>query len=384
LRKYLKFLVLSALAALILLWFGRNLNWKEVSEAIRGADVRLIALACLFVCLTYFLRALRWRALLKPLAPETSLRELFAATTVGFGAVFLIGRAGEVVRPAFLPLREPRVRPSAAFVTIAVERIYDISAIIVLFAANLLFFRAPGGGDALAYARVRQAGLILLVGAIAGIIALVFFSRHADAVTRWLDRRLERAPRLVARVGRVASGLLTQLARSLGVLTDARGLALTVGLSALLWIAIALANFLVMRAFGLDFGLSTAVFVMGWSLVGSLVPTPGGAAGTFHAATAAGLIFLGIARDQAAAIAIVLHLVVFAPATFFGLYYFLRSDVSLARLRRLAASDADAAATTGNDEHDNDERNNNDEARAASATEQETPAVGDRRGEVRA
>jgi uncharacterized membrane protein YbhN (UPF0104 family) len=80
--------------------------------------------------------------------------------------------------------------------------------------------------------------------------------------------------------------------------------------------------------------------VLGWALVGSLVPTPGGAAGAFHAATAAGLIFLGIPRDEAAAISIVLHLVVFAHALVFVLYYFLRSDVSLERLRSLASSES--------------------------------------------
>ncbi|MEJ7700274.1 MAG: hypothetical protein WKF71_11600 [Pyrinomonadaceae bacterium] len=33
---------------------------------------------------------------------------------------------------------------------------------------------------------------------------------------------------------------------------------------------------------------------MGWAAIGSVVPTPGGAAGAFHAATAGGLIFLGV------------------------------------------------------------------------------------------
>ena len=77
---------------------------------------------------------------------------------------------------------------------------------------------------------------------------------------------------------------------------------------------------------------------MGWSLVGSLVPTPGGAAGAFHAATAAGLIFLGAAREQAAAVSIILHLVVFAPAVLFGLYYLLRGDIRFKRLRQLTSN----------------------------------------------
>jgi hypothetical protein len=79
---------------------------------------------------------------------------------------------------------------------------------------------------------------------------------------------------------------------------------------------------------------------MGWALVGSLVPTPGGAAGAFHAATAAGLIFLGVTRDKAAAVSIVMHLVDFGPALFFGLYYLLRGDISLARLRSRASTEA--------------------------------------------
>ena len=73
-----------------------------------------------------------------------------------------------------------------------------------------------------------------------------------------------------------------------------------------------------LRAFGLNFGLTETIFVLGWSLVGSLVPTPGGAAGAFHAATAAGLIFLGVERETAAAISIVMHVVDFGPAVVFG------------------------------------------------------------------
>ncbi|HEV2798956.1 MAG TPA: lysylphosphatidylglycerol synthase transmembrane domain-containing protein [Pyrinomonadaceae bacterium] len=342
-RRYLKFIVLTLVAAAVLWWFGRGLDWTSVRAAIGRADWRLIAVAVLIVWTTYFVRALRWRALLAPLTPS-SLRELFAATTVGFSAVFLIGRTGEVVRPTFLPLRDSRVRPSAAFVTIGVERIYDMVAVVVLFAVNLIWFRAPGGGDPAAYARVREAGMGLLAASALGIFALVVFKRYSRPVLDWCEARLRRAPRLVRRVGGFATHVLEQLAGALSVLVSARELAVTVGLTALLWGIIAVANWLVLRAFGLPFGATETLFVLGWALVGSLVPTPGGAAGAFHAATAAGLIFLGIPRAEAAAISIVLHLVVFAPALVFGLYYFLQSDVSLERLRSLAASEAKTGA----------------------------------------
>ena len=131
-----------------------------------------------------------------------------------------------------------------------------------------------------------------------------------------------------------------QVLAALSVLSDVRQLAISIGWTLLLWLSVALGNLLVCRAFGLQFGMSQVIFVLGWSMVGSAVPTPGGAAGAFHAATGAALVLLGVGRDQAAAVAIILHLVDFAPAALFGLFYFLRGDINIARLRALTTTTA--------------------------------------------
>jgi uncharacterized protein (TIRG00374 family) len=338
LRKYLKFVALCLLAVLVLAWFGRSLNWAEVSGAIKRADWPLIAVAVVLVWLTYLIRAFRWRTLLAPLAPRVSLREAFAATTVGFGAIFLVGRAvGEVLRPTFLSVRDRGVRPGPAFVTIGVERLFDTTAVIVLFAANMLVLRLPGVGEEVS-SRIRTWGLVLLVATFAGLAALAWLRRRAGVATLWLDTKLEKMPRVFRRPGKIFGGLLGQTAQALGVLADARELLIVVGWTAALWAAITLANLLVLRAFGLTLGLSETVFVLGWSLVGSLVPTPGGGAGTYHAATAYSLItYFGVDRQDAAAATIILNLVVFGSALPFGLYYFLRSGLSVSRLRELVA-----------------------------------------------
>jgi uncharacterized protein (TIRG00374 family) len=345
LRKYLKFVALCLIAGLALAWFGWNLPWAEVSEAIRRADWPLIAVAVALVWLTYLIRAFRWKTLLAPLAPRASLRESFAATTVGFSAIFLLGRGGEVVRPAFLPLRDREVRPGPAFVTIAVERVFDMSVVVVLFAANMTVLRLPGVAEDTA-ARIRTWGLVLLVATLAGLAALAWLKRHAGTATTWVEAKAEGLPRFLARPAKIFAGLLGQTAQALGVLTDARALLAVVGWTAALWGAITVANMLVLRAFGLPLGLSETVFVLGWSLVGSLVPTPGGGAGTYHLATAHCLTaYFGFAEAQSKAATIVLNLVVFGSALFFGLYYFLRSGLSFSRLRELvAAEEAQAEA----------------------------------------
>lgn len=337
LRKYVEFLALCGLAVALLWWFGRKLDWVAVRHAVGQSDGYLLALAVFVISLVYVFRAYRWRALLAPLGPA-SIRHLFAATTIGFGAVFLIGRAGEVIRPVVLPMRDPRVRTSASFVTIMIERIYDLMAVILLFALNLLWLKPPGDGAE--FSRVRIAGIVLLVIAMSGIACLAIFRRNSMAIVNWLDLRLARWPFVPKRLTRAVVSILEQLARALRVLVDARELAVTIAWTALVWALITLANFLVLRAFGVPFGISETVFVLGWSLVGSLVPTPGGAAGAFHAATAAGLIVLGVTRETAAAISIVIHLVDFAPAVVFGFFYFVRGDINLSRLRSLTSPGA--------------------------------------------
>ena len=342
-RRHIEFCVLVLLAVVLLWWFGRGLDWGLVKVALRQSNWRLIGLACVIVVAAYWWRALRWRSFLAPLC-KAGLRELWVATTVGFAAILLIGRTGEVVRPVVLPMRDRRVRPAAAFVTIMIERVYDFMAVGLVFAVSLLWFR-PTAGVTDVFGRVRLGGVLILGFCMAGIGALVLFRLKSGTIIRWSELRLGKWPGIPLKVKRVLLGLLDQLARALRILASVRELTVTIGWTALLWGSIAAANLLVFRAFhlqiaGRPFGFTESFFVLGFSMVGSAVPTPGGAAGAFHAATGAGLVFLGVEKEQAAAVAIVLHLVDFGPAAAFGLFYFLRGEISLARLLELIKPEA--------------------------------------------
>ena len=337
-RKYVEFLALSLLAVAILWWFGRSLNWVEVREAVAGANWYLLAAAVAVICLVYLLRAARWGALLAPIHPA-KLNDLFIATTVGFGALFVFGRMGEVVRPVVLPMRDPKIRASASLVTIMVERIYDLLAVVLVFAASLLWL-TPQPFLAAEFDRIRVVGFVLVAGVLSGVLALALFRKNAARITAGIDRLLRNRKFIPARLTTAVVRLLEQLALALRVLVNARELAITIGWTALIWLAIALANRLVFRAFGLEFGFTETVFVVGWALVGSLVPTPGGAAGAFHAATAGALIFLGVAKETAAGVSIVMHLVDFGPALVFGLIYVIRGDINVRRLRTLTSPEA--------------------------------------------
>jgi uncharacterized protein (TIRG00374 family) len=237
-------------------------------------------------------------------------------------------------------MRDPRVRPSASLVTILVERIYDMMAVALMFALNLIWFK-PVVTQEISFGRVRTVGFGMLLATVLGLIFLVWYRTKSAWLIGNLNCILTRRRFVPQRLAKLTMRMLEQLSRALRVLVNARELAETIGWTILVWFGIALANFLVMRAFGLQVGVSETLFVLGWSLVGSLVPTPGGAAGAFHAATAAGFLFLGVEKELAAAVAIVLHLVDFGPAVLFGIFYAIKGDLSISRLRTLVSPEQD-------------------------------------------
>jgi uncharacterized protein (TIRG00374 family) len=333
LRKHLKTVTLLVLTACILWRLWRGLNWTEVRYSFSQANALLLAAAIAVSCATNLLRAFRWRALLSPLV-SAGIREVFAATNIGIGASFLFGGAvGELIRPLALPFLSPHVRPAASFSTVVVERVCDLSVLFILFGLNLLWLPALAG-QRMESAHIREIGIILLTLPALGLGALLL------PRGRFVSTSSRRGERLVAwrlapnRALRAASRFHQQLTGAFRVLSSKRELIVVTLFTVGQWLTVLLANWLILLAFGLPFGLKQSLLVMCCGLVGSTVPTPGGAAGAFHAAISGGLIFLGVTLGQAAAISITAHLVGFVPALAFGSYYLLHGGVNLTQLQQ--------------------------------------------------
>jgi uncharacterized protein (TIRG00374 family) len=232
-----------------------------------------------------------------------------------------------------LPLLNPQVRRTTAVLTIIVERVFDLSVLCMLFGLGLLWLPLLGN-QLTAKAHVTEIGIVLLALPALAIATLIWFKKS------FIDRRnrLMETSELKhvggSRIRRAVSRFLNQLMRALSVLSNAREFIAVTLWTAVQWASVILTNWLVLRAFGLPFGFKETVLVMCFGLAGSFVPTPGGAAGAFHAAISGGLVLLGVALEKAAAISIAAHLVGFIPALAFGSYFLLRRGVNLTQLQR--------------------------------------------------
>ena len=138
---------------------------------------------------------------------------------------------------------------------------------------------------------VATVGYVLLGAVAVGFAMLIIYQRISSRVIARMERITDRSF-IPKRIRRIFLSILEKLADALAILKDWREMLLVSFWSLMLWLSISLPTWLVLRAFDLPFTFSDSLVIMGVAAVRSVVPTPGGAAGAFHTATAASLSFL--------------------------------------------------------------------------------------------
>jgi uncharacterized protein (TIRG00374 family) len=334
--KQFKSILILAIGLGLAYWFVSRLDWVMVGTHLRQAQVWPLLLAAVLINVTIIVRSLRWQVLLAPIA-QVKFNNLVAATAVGFGGLFVIGRAAEIIRPAILSLRE-KLQPSATFATILIERIFDSVAVVTLFSFSLLFSELPPD-QAAAWQKVGGTqffGLLLLLGVISGVTILILLRLKASPIIACMERQSVRLP---SKLIQPLLNFARHLTDGLSVLFSLRELAIATLYTAGVWTLVSSATWLTLYSFGLSFSLKQTIFVLGFGLVGSVVPTPGGSAGAFHVAAAKAFEFQGVESNLAASTAIVYHLIAFGPPFILALYYLIHNDITIKQLREMIASE---------------------------------------------
>jgi glycosyltransferase 2 family protein len=313
-----------------LLWWAFNdVSWPELWHHVRDANVMLLLLAVFVGTLVFPLRALRWRPILDPVAPNLPYGPLWRATAIGFMANSILpsGRAGEIVRP-FMLARETQIPFSAAFASLVVDRVFDALVVLLLILVALLDPSLPSGVSIKAFVGTT---VFVVLGLTLALYAIVFFPDRLIRLFEAFARRV--APKFEAR-GR---DMLRSFAAGLSVLRHP-GRFLVVFLWALLmWLVQPLAFWLGFKAVGIDVPLSAALLVQGIIVFAVAVPSTPGYFGLFEAAAIAGLGVYGISEGLALAWGFTYHILSLVPIVLIGLYYLAKSGVKLADLKQIKA-----------------------------------------------
>jgi len=222
-----------------------------------------------FTYLAYVLRAVRWRIFLKPVHKTTTAR-LLAPQFVGFAALAMLGRAGEMIRPYIIAKKE-RLTFTSQVAVWGVERIFDMGSFALMLAVSLL---SPDLKALSFYHRLREGAFVLLGFIALMIVGLIIVRRSGDLVADFLhDRFAGFAPKFAHHVREK----VLSFSHGLETVQDISSALQLVGVSLVMWVLVAFAYYAVTHAYPGELQQLTLpyeIVLMGSSMVGSMLQLP--------------------------------------------------------------------------------------------------------------
>jgi glycosyltransferase 2 family protein len=326
----------GALGLVLYRWRTSGFSWHAFVASLSQVDWNWLALALVLILGTYVGRALRWEVMLRPLAPTASFRSLLAATCIGFTAVVLFGRAGELVRPYLISRREG-VSFSSQVAAWVVERILDILMILIIFGFALTQVSHSGIQPSPRIAAILRAG-----GAAAGIVGAACLALFVG-LRQFKGQVQQRILDALSFLPNTAQArIATSLAAFGAGMESTRSSSFTVLLllySMIEWLVIVAAFYCVFRAFPatMALGFADIIIVLGFISFGSVIQIPGVGGGMQIVTVLVLTEFYGVGLEAASSVALTLWLVSFVVIVPIGLALAFHEGIKWRSLRNIGS-----------------------------------------------
>lgn len=319
-----------AISVAFLYWTLKDVDIGELWDVLRHSNAGWWVLAVALATSIFPLRAIRWRLILNPVAPDIPLGMLWRAVAIGMMVNNVYpARAGEPARAFALTRETPRVGFAAAFASLAVDRVFD--ALVLLSMLFIGMLDLPAAQTAVVGGRPLSnwigLGTVAMVALLAVLYAIVVFPARLIGIFETFSRRV--APRFEQR-GRDA---LLAFAAGLSVLRHPRDFGAVLFWTVAHWVTHAVAMWCGFRAVGIEVSIMAAFVIQGLLAIGVAAPSSPGFFGVFEYIAKISLALYGVSESDAVAWGFGYHILTFIPITLIGLYYFGRLDLHFGDLR---------------------------------------------------
>jgi hypothetical protein len=270
----------------------------EVGKTLSQARWAYVLLAAGIGVSSSLIRSQRWKIVLRPIA-GVPLLDLFLIAMASSLVNFVIPlRTGEIARSLLLKQRH-RVSMSASLPTIAVDRSFDLLAVLVVGTIGALSGIRLGGRLSTV---LLAGGLLLLVFVVFVILAILAGDRLLDLADRLLPKRF--ASHLRERLLGIIKGLLDGFT---AVGRQPKGLLQMVALSFLSAMLDGLLFYFLLQSFGAN--VPYAIVLTGFALftLTFLVPGAPGYIGSMEAFGSLVFSALGVGVELAASAVVLFH-----------------------------------------------------------------------------
>lgn len=318
-KKTLLMLGISLLILAAILYF---VGIDKVIEALKTANLIIIALAILTQVFTYYLYTLRWQILNKMADMDISIKKLLPMVLVGLAVnnITPSGRGGGEPVRAYIMAKEENHPVEETFATVVADRALDTFPFIVLavitIISMILYFNIE-----LWLILVMIIAVIVIVAVLILLIYMCINPGFGNRVEGWLVGLINILPKKDGEEYRqsIHNGISGFQDTMRILLSNKKILYYTIPLSFIIWVFEIIRVYLVFLAFGANVNLIVIgeVFIVA-SLVGMIPLLPGG----IGAVDALMVIFYsaaGISYSVSAAATVIERLISFWMTTIIGL-----------------------------------------------------------------
>jgi uncharacterized membrane protein YbhN (UPF0104 family) len=288
---------------LLLAWLlVREVDFGEVWLTIRRARWYYLAPIAAAFALRYWLRAVRWRALvrhIRPVRARDALPRVVLSQAANIVLPFQLGYALMVQVAA----EKFGIGRAQLLGSEALERLMD-GAVFALFLALSLMTLSPGAG-------FTGLTVFMLLGTGTGLVLAWWFTREPLDPFADADSPVRRL------LGRLHGGFLRPFQHGLSAVRDPRQTRDVFCLTAAIWLTEAVFYWLLGEALGIHVGPMAYVFVVGAANVGAGMPLVQSGVGLVFVAQQA-LVRVGISADTATAYALSVEALLAAPLVLVG------------------------------------------------------------------
>ena len=138
-RKRTVNIILSILVASLFIWLAfQHVDLSELWGQIKTVSFYWYPFFLLTMLFSHFLRALRWRLLLKNEDKSIPASTLFAGVMLGYVVNNIIPRLGEISRPVYVA-KKAKTNTSNLLGTIVFERLFDLATLLLILLFALFY-----------------------------------------------------------------------------------------------------------------------------------------------------------------------------------------------------------------------------------------------------
>ena len=171
--------VVAVCGAFAYAWRHYNtFDWDKFRHTFALIDHRWLLAGLALSALSFVGRTIRWQFMMRP--EPSSFTKTLSATLVGFAAVVLLGRPGELIRPYLIASRQRSSLARQAAIWL-LERLYDLLMILLLFGLGLAYAHSLEiGTNSRIVPLLRLGGWIVAAGAaLAGAVLWMLGRKRA-------------------------------------------------------------------------------------------------------------------------------------------------------------------------------------------------------------